>query len=108
MHSRQTSAWVARTNRAAAAGSPARAAVAAVSDAVAGDLAGSRLGMHLLVGTGLALLLVVARSQPAAPPAGDAERPGPTGRTGPGATPAPGRIAAGRARPARMRAGSAA
>jgi hypothetical protein len=81
--------------------------VAAVSDAVAGDLAGSRLGMHLLVGTGLALLLVVARSQPAAPPAGDAERPGPTGRTGPGATPAPGRIAAGRARPARMRAGSA-
>ena len=44
-------------------------AVSAVSDAVAGELGGGRLAAHLLVAAGLALLLVVARSQPAAPPA---------------------------------------
>lgn len=64
-------------------------AVAAVSDAVAGDLAGSRLGMHLLVATGLALLLVVARTQPAAPPVGGTWPVGPAVPDGPGGTAGP-------------------
>ena len=83
-------------------------AVSAVSDAVAGDLRGSRLAAHLLVAVGFGLLVPVARAyppQPVLPPAdGTVPRdraPGPR-PTGPVAAPVE------RARPASVRAGSAA
>jgi predicted anti-sigma-YlaC factor YlaD len=56
-------------------------AVSATADAVAGDLRGSRLAAHLLVGTGFALLVAVARTQPG-PPA-DGSRPADPRRAGP-------------------------
>jgi predicted anti-sigma-YlaC factor YlaD len=86
-------------------------AVSAVSDAVAGDLRGSRLAAHLLVATGLGLLVCVTRAYPplrAAPPADGVDGApedrwrGP--RSGPVAVPP----ATGGARPASVRAGSAA
>jgi predicted anti-sigma-YlaC factor YlaD len=86
-------------------------AVSAVSDAVAGDLRGSRLAAHLLVATGLGLLVCVARAYPPLPAEGtpaDGSRPEdrwPAARSGPAAVPP---AAGGRARPASVRAGSAA
>jgi hypothetical protein len=99
-------------------------AVSAVSDAVAGDLRGSRLAAHLLVAAGLGLLVSMARAYPPLPPAdgsappadgsvppadgsvlwGRPPSPWPPGPrpTGPVAVPAP----AEQARPASVRAGS--
>jgi hypothetical protein len=77
---------------------------------VAGDLRGSRLAAHLLVAAGLGLLVSVARAYPPLPAVSPADGtvardrpPGPR-PTGPVAVPAP----AERARPASVRAGSAA
>lgn len=85
-------------------------AVSAVSDAVAGDLRAGRLATHLLVASGLGLLVMVARAHPllpAVPPAdGSVPRHRPPVRlpAGPVAVSAPEE----RARPASVRAGSAA
>jgi predicted anti-sigma-YlaC factor YlaD len=56
-------------------------AVVATSDAAAGDLAPGRLVGHLLVGTGLVLLVTIGRTAPAPPGSPDRSRPGglPTG-----------------------------
>ena len=85
-------------------------AVSAVSDAVAGDLRAGRLAAHLLVAAGLGLLVAVARTHPllpAVPPADGSvprDRPPVPRPAGPVAVPVPGE----RARPAQVRAGSAA
>ena len=50
-------------------------AVVAVSDAAAGDLALGRLLSHLLVGTGLVLLVTIARTGPPQPGTPDRSRP---------------------------------
>ena len=50
-------------------------AVVAASDAAAGDLALGRLLGHLLVGTGLALLVAIGRTAPAQPGLPDRSRP---------------------------------
>ena len=91
-------------------------AVSAVSDAVAGDVRGSRLAAHLLVAVGFGLLVPVARAyppQPVLPPAdGTVPRDRPPGPRPPGPVaapvPVPVPVPEGRARPAPVRAGSAA
>jgi predicted anti-sigma-YlaC factor YlaD len=85
-------------------------AVSAVSDAVAGDLTGSRLAAHLLVAAGLGLLVAMARAYPPLPAVPPADGSVPRSRlsgprpAGPVAVPAP----AEQVRPASVRAGSAA